>query len=98
MTTLLKKSPATEPVKVLADISTSTADNLRRVVEVTMRVEFAENNRRVTPADIDKAAKAALDTFTGALKGNTVKPYAIAAATVTSAYLYIHHRRTQFGS
>lgn len=79
--------------KTLSKRKPSRGDRWRPVV-VTMRATFPkEGGRRVTPADLDRAASAAAAAFRASLEGRS-PAYDVVDLTATVNYSYVQHETT----
>lgn len=83
MTTVIKRKPV-------------PLGNSGRPVTVTINANFpkAPNARKVTPADLTKAAAAAASAFRAALETRT-PAYEILDLTANVTYSYVQHASTQ---
>lgn len=73
----LKKAPSAELVPV---------EN--RPALINMEVHFGEGNRKVTPADLERAAEAAAAALRTSLEGRT-PAYSVASVNVEFQYGYV---------
>jgi hypothetical protein len=64
--------------------------------EITLTVEFADGNRRVTPADLERAAEAGATAVRASLESRST-PYKIKAITGKVRYLYLAFSKTVSG-
>lgn len=70
-----------------------SAQQWARPAQIILDVTFGEGNRKVTPADLERAAGAAAAAFRTSLESRT-PTYTIASITGTVSYVYTMVRKT----
>lgn len=88
MSKLLKKSATAEVEEM--------TPNESRPASVTFNITFADDNRKVTPADLERAAEAAASALRTSLESRTPK-YRIASIGVAYDYVYVMARKAFSG-